>query len=125
MIRRPPRSPLLPYTTLFRSVSRASRCARSASSTTCAAGRRRRRGRAASSDRLRLLREKKRMQIAADAVASWSTARPEITGEFRRDADAHSKFWREGYDLLAALPEKPKRNPGHPRAAEPILPAGR
>ena len=25
------------------------------------------------------------MQIAADAVASWSTARPEITGEFPRE----------------------------------------
>ena len=35
------------------------------------------------------------MQIATDAVASWSTARPEITGEFPRSADAHSKFWRE------------------------------
>jgi thioesterase DpgC len=65
------------------------------------------------------------MQIAADAVASWSATRPEITGHFQRDADAHSKFWRAGYDLLAALPEKPKRNPEQARAAETILRVGR
>jgi thioesterase DpgC len=65
------------------------------------------------------------MQIATDAVASWSTTRPEIVGHFQRDADAHSKFWRAGYDLLAALPEKPKRNPEQARAAETVLRLGR
>ena len=65
------------------------------------------------------------MQIATDAVASWSATRPEIAGEFQRDADAHSKFWRNGTDLLAALPEKAKRNPAEARAAETILRTGR
>lgn len=65
------------------------------------------------------------MQIATDAVASWAAARPDIVGQFQLDADAHSKFWRKGYDLLAALPEKPKRNPEQARAAEAILRMGR
>ena len=65
------------------------------------------------------------MQIAADAVASWSTARPEVTGEFQRDTDAHSKFWLKGYELLEALPEKQTRTPEQARAAETILRAGR
>src|SRR5438552_575893 len=65
------------------------------------------------------------MQIATDAVASWSATRPEIAGQFQRDADAHSACWRRGYDLLAALPQKPKRNPAEARAAETILRTGR
>jgi thioesterase DpgC len=65
------------------------------------------------------------MQIATDAVASWSATRPEVTGHFQLDADAHSAFWRHGYDLLAALPDKPKRNPEAARAADAILRAGR
>src|SRR5436190_16952096 len=65
------------------------------------------------------------MQIATDAVASWSATRPEIAGHFQLDADAHSKFWRKGADLLAALPDKPKRHPAEARAAETILRTGR
>src|ERR1700752_4704695 len=65
------------------------------------------------------------MQIATDAVASWAGARPETTGHFQRDADAYSAFWRRGYELLAALPEKPKRNPEAARSAETILRVGR
>jgi thioesterase DpgC len=67
----------------------------------------------------------KRMQIATDAVASWAGTRPEVTGDFQRDAGAHSAFWRRGYELLAALPEKPKRNPDATRAAATILHTGR
>jgi thioesterase DpgC len=65
------------------------------------------------------------MQVVIDAVASWSGTRPEVTGRFQIDADAHSKFWRAGSDLLAALPEKPKRTPDQMRAAETILRVGR
>src|SRR3954466_13418975 len=65
------------------------------------------------------------MQIATDAVASWSATRPEIAGHFQRDAEAHSKFWLKGADLLAALPQKPRRNPAEARAAETILRTGR
>jgi thioesterase DpgC len=65
------------------------------------------------------------MQVAIVAVASWSATRPEVTGHFQLDADAHSAFWRRGHELLASLPEKPKRNPETARAAETILRAGR
>src|SRR5688572_22699154 len=65
------------------------------------------------------------MQIATDAVASWCATRPGITGEFQRDADTHSKFWRQGGDLLASLSEKPERNHEQARAAEAILRTGR
>jgi (3,5-dihydroxyphenyl)acetyl-CoA 1,2-dioxygenase len=65
------------------------------------------------------------MQVVTDAVASWSPTRSDITGHFQRDADAHSKFWRAGADLLAALPEKPQRTPDQVRAAETILNVGR
>jgi thioesterase DpgC len=65
------------------------------------------------------------MQVATDAVASWGATRPGITGEFPRDADAHSTFWRRGYDLLEALPGKPQRNHEQARAAETILRVGR
>jgi len=65
------------------------------------------------------------MQIAAEAVASWSSTRPELTGHFQLDADAHSKFWHRGYELLGGLPEKPQRNPEAARTAEAILRTGR
>ena len=65
------------------------------------------------------------MQVVTDAVASWSPTCPAVSGHFQRDADAHSTFWRAGYDLLAALPEKPKRTPDQARAAETILHVGR
>ena len=65
------------------------------------------------------------MQVVTDAVASWTGTRPQVSGEFQRDADTHSAFWRAGHALLEALPEKPKRNPDPARAAETILRAGR
>jgi thioesterase DpgC len=65
------------------------------------------------------------MQIATDAAASWSAARPAVTKDFQHDADLHSKFWLKGYELLGALPEKPKRSSAEVRAAETILRTGR
>jgi len=65
------------------------------------------------------------MQVATDAVAAWGATRPDVAGQFQSDADAHSTFWRRGSDLLAALPEKPKRNHEQARAAETILRTGR
>jgi thioesterase DpgC len=65
------------------------------------------------------------MQIAADAIASWAGTRPDVTGHFQLDVDAHSKFWHRGYELLDSLPEKPKRNPEAARAAATILRVGR
>ena len=51
--------------------------------------------------------------------------RPEVAGDFARDAEAHSKFWRSGMELLARLPEKPTRNPEQTRSAEIVLRTGR
>lgn len=65
------------------------------------------------------------MQVATDAVASWAGTRPGITGDFQTDAETHSHFWRAGADHVAALPEKPKRNPEQAHAAETILRTGR
>lgn len=65
------------------------------------------------------------MQIATGAIASWAQTRPEVSGHFQRDADAHSAFWHKGYGMLAALPEKPKRTADQARAAETILRTGR
>jgi thioesterase DpgC len=65
------------------------------------------------------------MQMVTDTATSWAGTRPEVTGHFQRDADAHSEFWRHGYALLAALPEKPKRTPEQARDADAILRAGR
>jgi thioesterase DpgC len=69
------------------------------------------------------------MQIATDTAAvsanSWAAARPAVTKDFQHDADVHSKFWAKGCDLLAALPEKPNRNPEQARAADTILTTGR
>jgi (3,5-dihydroxyphenyl)acetyl-CoA 1,2-dioxygenase len=65
------------------------------------------------------------MQVATNTTTSWAAMRPEVQGEFQRDADAHSEFWLKGSELLAALPEKPKRNPEAARAAETILRVGR
>jgi thioesterase DpgC len=65
------------------------------------------------------------MQIATDTAAAWAAARPAVTKDFQHDADVHSKFWAKGYDLLAALPEKPNRNPEQARAADTILTTGR
>ncbi len=69
------------------------------------------------------------MQVLTDAVASdidsWAGSRPAITRDFQHDADGHSKFWLKGYELLGALPDKPKRSPEQLRAAEMILSFGR
>ena len=65
------------------------------------------------------------MQVVTDAATSWTAARPELTGEFQRDAEAHSRFWLKGYALLEALPEKAKRIAEQARATETILRVGR
>src|ERR1043165_5849856 len=65
------------------------------------------------------------MQIATDAAASWAAERLQLMADFQHDADGHSAFWLKGHELLAALPEKAKRNPEQARAAETILTMGR
>jgi thioesterase DpgC len=43
-------------------------------------------------------------------AATWTKARPRVSGNFKRDSAAASKFWRSGADLLAKLPKKANRN---------------
>jgi len=65
------------------------------------------------------------MQVVGDAASSWAATRPDVSGHFQLDADAHSKFWLKGYGLLEALPAKAKRTAEHARTAETIMRVGR
>lgn len=53
--------------------------------------------------------------------AAWTKARPRLSGSFKRDVAAASKFWRVGNDLLAKLPKKASRNMQQQIAAGLIL----
>jgi enoyl-CoA hydratase/carnithine racemase len=63
--------------------------------------------------------------LPGEALSAWRTNRPRTTRDFQRDAAAFAKTWRQGADLLAALPKKPKRNAAEARAAALILQADR
>src|SRR3954470_13893636 len=65
------------------------------------------------------------MQVGTDAAVTWTRSRPEITKDFQHDGEFFSKHWLKGYELLAALPEKPKRTAEQACSAETILTAGR
>jgi len=62
-----------------------------------------------------------RAGLPAKAVAAWAKAKPRITGKFKRDAAAGTKFWRGGTDLLAKLPKKTARTPEQQEAVDFIL----
>src|SRR5579864_747830 len=62
-----------------------------------------------------------RAGLPAKAAASWRKAELKITGNYKRDAAAGTKFWGFGADLLAKLPKKLQRTPEQVRAAEFIL----
>ena len=51
----------------------------------------------------------------------WQKAGFRLTGNFKRDVAAGTKYWRVGADLLAKLPNKPKRTAEQKLAAEHIL----
>ena len=55
----------------------------------------------------------------------WFDAPPPASGDFARDRDSFSRFWKTGADLLAKLPRKPARNSREQRAAELILQTSR
>ena len=54
-------------------------------------------------------------------VVTWLNARPQFRGRFKRDAEAGTRFWRGGTNLLAKLPKKPLRTPEQQLAADIIL----
>jgi enoyl-CoA hydratase/carnithine racemase len=54
-------------------------------------------------------------------AAAWVKAKPRMTGNFKRDAAAGTKFWRAGNDLLAKLPKKTRRTAEQQHAAALIF----
>jgi thioesterase DpgC len=59
--------------------------------------------------------------LPAKAAAAWSKGQPRVSGNFKRDSAAASKYWRAGNDLLAKLPKKAKRSADEQAAAAVIL----
>ncbi|MGE0565421.1 MAG: enoyl-CoA hydratase/isomerase family protein [Pseudolabrys sp.] len=55
------------------------------------------------------------------AGVAWMKAGLKVTGNFKRDAAAATKYWRTGASFLAKLPTKAKRSGEQKRAAELIL----
>src|SRR5215470_4273269 len=63
----------------------------------------------------------RRAGLPAKAAAAWVKAKPRVTGKFKRDAMAGTKFWRGGADLLAKLPKKAARTPEQQDAVDLVL----
>jgi thioesterase DpgC len=60
--------------------------------------------------------------LPARVAAAWTKLGPlRLSGNFKRDVAASTKFWRGGTDLLAKLPKKPRRSPPQEVAADFIL----
>src|SRR5579859_1695221 len=66
-----------------------------------------------------------RAGLPATSVATWLASRRDLSGDYRMDATAGSRFWMSGADLLAMLPRKPTRSPAEAAAASAILGATR
>ncbi|MGH7124494.1 MAG: hypothetical protein ACREFI_08995, partial [Stellaceae bacterium] len=49
--------------------------------------------------------------LTAANAADWIASRPDLSGDYRVDAAASSRYWLGGADLLGRLPPKPKRSP--------------
>ena len=62
-----------------------------------------------------------RAGLPVKSAAAWQKSGFRVTGNFKRDAAAGTKYWRVGADLLAKLPNKPKRTAEQKIAAELIL----
>jgi thioesterase DpgC len=63
--------------------------------------------------------------LSPRASVAWAKGRPRVTGNFRSDVAASSKFWCGGADLLSKLPKKAARTPEQQVAADTILRLGR
>jgi enoyl-CoA hydratase/carnithine racemase len=62
-----------------------------------------------------------RAGLPAKSAAEWHKTGLRVSGNFKRDAVAGSKYWRAGADLLAKLPKKPKRSDEQKLAADIII----
>jgi thioesterase DpgC len=59
--------------------------------------------------------------LPRETAAAWLGHDGVVSGELARDADAFTRQWRAGIDLVAALPGKPQRSPAQAAAAALIL----
>jgi thioesterase DpgC len=59
--------------------------------------------------------------LPVKTAAAWEKARFRATGNYKRDAAAASKFWRDGAALLDKLPKKSARNQHQSLAAGLVL----
>jgi len=66
-----------------------------------------------------------RAKLPAKSAAAWHKSGFRVSGNFKRDVTASSKYWRVGADLLAKLPNKSKRSSEQKLAADLILSACR
>jgi thioesterase DpgC len=62
-----------------------------------------------------------RAGLPHEGTAAWLGTDDAVTGDYRRDADNFWRQWRIGAELLAHLPEKPKRSETEAAAAAAIL----
>jgi len=62
-----------------------------------------------------------RAGLPVKSAIAWQRAGFRVSGNFKRDAAAGTKYWRVGAGLLAKLPNKPKRTAEQKLAAELIL----
>ena len=60
-----------------------------------------------------------------ETAQSWSQSCPALAGELDRDLHASSQFWRQGAELRARLPPRPRRNAEEEAAAKSIFAAER
>ncbi len=59
--------------------------------------------------------------LPAKPGAVWTSTRLRFGANFKRDAEAATKYWRAGTDFLSKLPKKPKRTVEQQLAADIIL----
>src|SRR5690349_7668164 len=59
--------------------------------------------------------------LTSRTATSWRRSELRVTGNFKRDAAAASKFWRSGADLIGKLPTKRQRTSEQQSATEYVL----
>jgi len=62
-----------------------------------------------------------RAGLPVKPAVAWHKSGFRVTGNFKRDAAAGSRYWRAGADLIAKLPGKPKRSVDQKSAADVII----
>jgi len=63
--------------------------------------------------------------LPEQTARDWARAHPTATGVYKSEVQSYSAFWALSKQLLAALPDKPKRHDAERAAAEALLDASR